>query len=98
MLETSKETIAAFRIRAGSNQYARACLIDGRSPLHAQIGNRSLPLFPILALKAFAYRKLNVVIQGEFVRVRPEPYRFGFRAALVADEGLDQLLAENISF
>src|SRR5436190_23124944 len=40
---------------------------------------------------------LNVVIQLEFVRMRPQTNRVGLRLALVGDKGLDQLLREYIA-
>src|SRR5437773_6626871 len=40
---------------------------------------------------------LNVVIQGEFVRMRPQPHRVGFILALVIDERLDQFFGENVA-
>src|SRR5580704_13914331 len=42
-------------------------------------------------------RRLDVVIQGEFVWVRAQPDGVGFVAALVIDEGFDQLFGEYVA-
>ena len=35
---------------------------------------------------------LDVVVEGELPRMRPQPHRVGLLAALVVDPGLDQVL------
>lgn len=40
-------------------------------------------------------KRLHVVVQEELIGMRPQPHSIHFLAALVADPGLDQVLAEH---